>query len=203
MDRKDLLEFIRGGQSQFVMDSVFGFDLNAKKFTNFDDVAQMARIKSIQRTFPPSQQKSFEHIQASAYKSLVLGQKSVKSTPVKQKSIVPIIIVPAAASSMITLYNVKDFLVGNPNSSNSKEQFPFFKHSDEYRKLGIEKPTLVVLERPKSFKFHKFEVYDSVDSFTRDHWGRIAAVFTSGQEWQFKGWKWDKPVDVFHNGLLS
>lgn len=29
---------------------------------------------------------------------------------------------------------------------------------------------------------------------------RIVAVFALGQEWQFKGWKWKQPVEIFNSG---
>lgn len=49
--------------------------------------------------------------------------------------------------------------------------------------------------------FRNFEIYDNIDNISRKDWDLVAVVFTLGQEWQFKGWKWEKPVDVFHNTL--
>lgn len=31
---------------------------------------------------------------------------------------------------------------------------------------------------------------------------RIVAVFALGQEWQFKGWKWKHPVEIFNKGMF-
>ena len=30
-------------------------------------------------------------------------------------------------------------------------------------------------------------------------WDRVVAVFCNGQQWQFKGWKWEEPVEIFNN----
>lgn len=45
-----------------------------------------------------------------------------------------------------------------------------------------------------------FQIFDSVDKFTRDDWKRVVAVFTTGQEWQFKNWG-GKPVDIFAKSI--
>jgi parafibromin len=46
----------------------------------------------------------------------------------------------------------------------------------------------------------KFLILDSIDTLKPDDWARVVAVFATGQEWQFKRWKWSKPVDIFSNG---
>lgn len=39
--------------------------------------------------------------------------------------------------------------------------------------------------------------YNSLYFTSRD---RVCCVFVTGKVWQFKGWKWEKPVDLFSNG---
>jgi parafibromin len=33
--------------------------------------------------------------------------------------------------------------------------------------------------------------------FPDKDWDRVVAVFVTGQDWQFNGWKWSKPVELF------
>lgn len=32
---------------------------------------------------------------------------------------------------------------------------------------------------------------------------RVCCVLVTGQQWQFKGWKWEKPVEVFTHGNIK
>ena len=37
--------------------------------------------------------------------------------------------------------------------------------------------------------------------FKPDYWSRVVAVFTTGQAWQFKSYKWQSPPDLFSHVL--
>ncbi|KAJ3003828.1 UNVERIFIED_CONTAM: hypothetical protein HDU68_005481, partial [Siphonaria sp. JEL0065] len=119
---------------------------------------------------------------------------SMKPPPVKPagkpspNAKIPIIIVPPSISAVITLYNVKRFL-GDMT----------FQSTDEAIKEQGEKPGMVIVDRknaPPGFP-KQYHVYDSVDRLKPDDWDRIVAVFATGQEWQFKGWKFGPPVNIF------
>lgn len=43
----------------------------------------------------------------------------------------------------------------------------------------------------------RFIVVDSPEKFKPDYWDRVVAVFTTGQAWQFRGYKWSNPVELF------
>jgi len=43
----------------------------------------------------------------------------------------------------------------------------------------------------------RFDVVDSADKFKPEYWDKVVAVFTTGQEWQFRAYKWGHPVDLF------
>ncbi|EWC46150.1 hypothetical protein DRE_04528 [Drechslerella stenobrocha 248] len=45
----------------------------------------------------------------------------------------------------------------------------------------------------------RFVIVDSPDHFPPDEWSRVVAVFTTGQLWQFKSYKWSTPQDLFAN----
>ena len=43
----------------------------------------------------------------------------------------------------------------------------------------------------------RFVVVDSPEKFKPEYWDRVVAVFTTGQEWQFRGYRWSNPVELF------
>ncbi|KAF9379573.1 accessory factor associated with RNA polymerase II [Podila verticillata] len=111
------------------------------------------------------------------------------SRPKSSSSRVPIIIIPAAITSMITMYNIKQFL---------EEQT--FVDSQELRDKGEAKPTNIKIERrqkPNETQKTYYQVIDSTDHMRPEDWDRVVCVFTTGAEWQFKKWKWQKPIEVF------
>jgi parafibromin len=47
----------------------------------------------------------------------------------------------------------------------------------------------------------RFILVDSPDRFKPDDWNHVVAVFTTGQTWQFKSYKWTQPADLFSHCL--
>lgn len=47
----------------------------------------------------------------------------------------------------------------------------------------------------------RFILVETPDNFKPDYWSRVVAVFTTGQAWQFKGYKWQNPADLFSHTL--
>lgn len=47
----------------------------------------------------------------------------------------------------------------------------------------------------------RFIIVDSAEQFKPEYWSRVVAVFTTGQAWQFKSYKWQQPQDLFKNTL--
>ena len=43
----------------------------------------------------------------------------------------------------------------------------------------------------------RFKVVDSVKKLEPRQYERIVCVFVHGPAWQFKGWEWKTPVDIF------
>ncbi|KAI3662516.1 hypothetical protein MP638_003656 [Amoeboaphelidium occidentale] len=102
----------------------------------------------------------------------------------------PIIIVPSVLTSLLTLYNVKDFLQeGNYIETTVK------------RSQNPEKPERIQLSRknPTTGVTTIYNVIDNVDRLRPEDWDNVVAVFASGHAWQFKKWKWEEPVDLFSN----
>ncbi|KAI8855295.1 RNA pol II accessory factor, Cdc73 family-domain-containing protein [Chytridium lagenaria] len=115
---------------------------------------------------------------------------SSRGRPSSQPVRIPIIMVPAAAQATITLHNVKSLLIDY-----------VYKPTEEYLTRGDSKPPMVVLERKSTAQPMQgpktFHVYDSIDKLKPEDWDRVCAVFATGQEWQFKNWKYGAPVNIF------
>ncbi|KAJ2745846.1 accessory factor associated with RNA polymerase II [Coemansia sp. BCRC 34301] len=104
----------------------------------------------------------------------------------------PIIVVPAATTSMLTMYNIKALL----------QDHQFIEGRAEMEKAGP-KPREVIVEHTMSYSGQtlKFRIVDSVQDFTEADWESLVCVFTQGAAWQFKNWTWKTPEEVFHNCL--
>jgi len=106
-----------------------------------------------------------------------------------KKSGPPIIIVPSAVTSLITMYNVKEFLEEGKfiTATEKKQQTPTKPtHLEIKKRLGVNLPV-------------PFHVIDCTTKLTPHDWGRVVAVFVLGQAWQFKDWYWPAIVEIFVN----
>uniref|UniRef100_A0A8K9XEN0 Parafibromin n=1 Tax=Oncorhynchus mykiss TaxID=8022 RepID=A0A8K9XEN0_ONCMY len=117
----------------------------------------------------------------------------------KQRSRTPIVIIPAATTSLITMLNAKDLL-----------QDLKFVTSEEKKKQGIQRDNEVLLQRRKDqiqpggatlSVTVPYRVIDQPLKLAPQDWDRVVAVFVQGPAWQFKGWPWllpdGSPVDIF------
>ncbi|KAF2091478.1 CDC73-domain-containing protein [Saccharata proteae CBS 121410] len=105
----------------------------------------------------------------------------------------PIILLSPSASSLIRMSNVKPFLSDGTylpaDSAIASSTGANLLHLT--RMLPTIDPT-----RPT-----RFILVDSPDQFKPDYWGRVVAVFTTGQTWQFKSYKWTQPAELFSHAL--
>lgn len=72
----------------------------------------------------------------------------------------------------------------------------------ELREKGLRKPEQVTVERKKDGKTVVYHVVDNVKKFKPTDWDRVCCVIASGHEWQFDGWKYEKPSELFHRGKI-
>ncbi|KAF8244819.1 CDC73-domain-containing protein [Wilcoxina mikolae CBS 423.85] len=99
----------------------------------------------------------------------------------------PIILLSPSASSLLTMSNIKSFLedgVFIPPTVSAETPPNFLRVS---RLLQSIHPTTPI----------RFDVVDSPDKFKPDYWDKVVAVFTTGQEWQFRSYRWSNPVELF------
>lgn len=110
------------------------------------------------------------------------------NTPQKKGSRTPIIIIPAATTSIITMYNVKDLL-----------QDLKFVSTEDKKAIQSRRDNEVLIQRRKADSSTvPYRVIDNPNKLTTDDWDRVVAVFAQGPAWQFKGWPWDgNPVEIF------
>lgn len=101
---------------------------------------------------------------------------------------VAIIIVPSAVTSALCGLNCVDFLRDGRYVS-----------VDEKRRIGTKRePEMTFEHESRSGQKLLLRVLDTGAKLNDREWARVVAVFVQGQEWQFKGWKWPTPVELFH-----
>lgn len=103
----------------------------------------------------------------------------------------PIIIVPNAPTSNITLLNIEEFLGQG-----------IYHTVEEKRKSGMKTSRTVLITRKLSNeKTIIYRVIDDPKHLNDAEWNLVVAVFATGQTWQFKNWKYSTPVSLFENVL--
>ncbi|KAF2725718.1 CDC73-domain-containing protein [Polychaeton citri CBS 116435] len=114
---------------------------------------------------------------------------SVKPANTKRRP-EPIILLSPSASSLLRMQNIKSFLSDglytpaetNSTGSNILHLTRLMPNIDPTRPL-------------------RFILVDSPDQFRPDYWNRVVAVFTTGQTWQFKNYKWQQPAELFSHAV--
>ncbi|EHA22769.1 hypothetical protein ASPNIDRAFT_174605 [Aspergillus niger ATCC 1015] len=96
----------------------------------------------------------------------------------------PIILLSPSASSLIRMSNVRSFLQDGVFIPPDHPTLSMSNSNILYISLTSRKPT-------------RFILVDSTANFRPDYWQRLVAVFTTGQTWQFKSYKWSSPPELF------
>jgi parafibromin len=138
-------------------------------FKNY--LASFSASKDVKKTSSLLDQISSMNTQTSSIKS------SGKKAPVW------IIIIPAGSTALLTLHNAKDFLMDSKYIS-----------TGEARSRGP-KPASLRLEHSGN----TFELIDNPARLAPADWSRVLACFTLTSTWQFKGWKWETPLELFQH----
>jgi len=102
----------------------------------------------------------------------------------------PIILLSPSASSLLRMSNVKSFL-------DSGVYCPPDATATNSNLLHISR-LLPSIDPQRPFRF---VLVETPELFKPDYWSRLAAVFTTGQTWQFKSYKWQSPPDLFNHAL--
>ncbi|XP_017051153.1 parafibromin [Drosophila ficusphila] len=91
----------------------------------------------------------------------------------------PIIVVPAALSSLITIHNARQLLqeMRYVTLEQARQSLSGEKRLDE-----------IIIERVFQGRTVSYRVIDNVSRLSPQEWERVSAVFALGPHWQFKGW---------------
>lgn len=105
----------------------------------------------------------------------------------------PIIMLSPSASSLLRMSNVKSFLETGIYIPPESGSMPSASNAllNTSRLIPSVDPVRPI----------RFVVVDTPERFKPEYWNRVVAVFTTGQAWQFKNYKWQKPQDLFRNTL--
>ncbi|KAB2102463.1 hypothetical protein AG0111_0g9108 [Alternaria gaisen] len=109
-----------------------------------------------------------------------------------QRRLQPIILLSPSASSLLRTSNVKTFLSDGifipPNTTDSSST------SASANMIQIQRLLPSISSQPLTFI-----CVDSTASFKPTYWSRVVAIFTTGQLWQFKSYKYTQPAELFAN----
>lgn len=121
----------------------------------------------------------------------VTSQKAMDTTsngkPHKRTSRTPIIVIPAASTSLITMYNAREIL----------HDLKFIS-TDEKKSQGCKRENELLIQRQKeNHVTAPYRIVDNPLKLTTEEWDRVVAVFVQGAAWQFKEWPYANPSDIF------
>lgn len=102
----------------------------------------------------------------------------------------PIILLSSSFSSLLRMPNIKSFL-------NDGVYAPLEQAAESSAILHITRPLRTINPGQTT----RFILVDDPSSFRPDYWSRVVAVFTTGQTWQFKSYKWTNPAELFSHAL--
>ncbi|PKI83003.1 Cdc73p [Malassezia vespertilionis] len=122
----------------------------------------------------------------------------------------PIILLSNSPTALVNMFNVKALL-----------QDGLFVPPEEARRNanGVSEPVITIQTRSeddsantsRSQPSRRVLVVDNAEAVNRlgsgmvgsdqDPWNRVIAVFTTGQTWQFKGYRWSDPRDLFRHAM--
>ncbi|KAK3307029.1 RNA pol II accessory factor, Cdc73 family-domain-containing protein [Chaetomium strumarium] len=101
----------------------------------------------------------------------------------------PIILLSPSASSLLRMSNAKAFLEGG--------RYTPPDHNSTSTMLHISR-TLKDIDPSRPMRFILVE---GPEQFKPEYWNRVVAVFTTGQAWQFKNYRWSNPNELFKHVL--
>lgn len=112
---------------------------------------------------------------------------SINQKPAKRPD--PIILLSPSASSLLRISNVRSFL------ETGRYELP--ESGSTATMLNI----MRVMREIDPNRAMRFILVEGPENFKPEYWNRVVAVFTTGQPWQFKNYKWSNPNELFKHVL--
>ncbi|CEG37241.1 RNA polymerase II assessory factor Cdc73p [Plasmopara halstedii] len=155
--------------------------------------AQKTKFDSVIKTLELVNAETKEKIEKASKATALMATTTTKKEQLPLHRLVkerisgtPIIVVPAGFSDLFTMLNARDFLVDGVYISNMQ------KKADGHRKEQS-----MMISHEEDGHMYTFKIVDTVNRFKDKDWRSVVGVIVSGQAWQFKGWKWKFPLEVF------
>ena len=107
----------------------------------------------------------------------------------------PIILLSPSASSLLRMSNIRSFLA---EGTYIPADSALAGSSGTTANILHVSRSLPSIDPQRPFRFI---LVDSAEQFKPDYWSRVVAVFTTGQTWQFKSYKWQSAPELFRHAL--
>lgn len=72
---------------------------------------------------------------------------------------------------------------------------------EQKKQEGTKRDNEVLLHRQRNGVSVPYRVVDNPAKLSPSDWDRVVAVFVMGPAWQFKGYPWENPVEIFAKGI--
>ena len=107
----------------------------------------------------------------------------------------PIILLSPSASSLLRMSNIRSFL---DDGTYIPADSTLAGSSGTSANILHVSRLLPTIDPQRPFRFI---LVDTPEQFKPDYWARVVAVFTTGQTWQFKSYKWQSAPELFRHAL--
>lgn len=160
---------------------------------------------------------------SSAIASANGSQQQQQQHQQKRRRVDPIIIVSPSSTALINMANVKRFLEESvfehpdqarmtTTTSSAGAAVVVPRVVEDVITVSHTRATSSISGAPA--RQERYFIVDNVDSLEKlagkdgslnkdAVWDRVVCIFTTGQEWQFKAYKWKQPKELFHHGNFS
>ncbi|KAG6841737.1 hypothetical protein C0991_007623 [Blastosporella zonata] len=113
--------------------------------------------------------------------------------------------ISSSPTALITMHNVKRFLqesafepsqearasAAAAGNSKPEDMIPVYRKRTHIDSSGKETETQA--------RYYVVDSVEALSKFGADAWDRVVCVMTTGQAWQFRPYKWNEPIQLFHH----
>ncbi|KAG8168184.1 hypothetical protein KVR01_003873 [Diaporthe batatas] len=163
--------------------------LRGVKPIDFSGVRKHATLFTSRKPGQPGQQPHHPSSSAAAAAGGGLGGAGLPLNQKPARRPDPIILLSPSASSLLRISNVRAFL------ETGRYELP--ESGSTATMLNI----MRVMREIDPNRAMRFILVEGPENFKPEYWNRVVAVFTTGQPWQFKNYKWSNPNELFRHVL--